>query len=103
MSYSFIIQFLQTIIFNYYNAYKSSVSSKQIFILIKYDSVIFCLFIIIIYNYFYQNLYIHIKGVLGFWGFGVLGFWMILGGVFTLGISTVIGIPIWIYGLVTGK
>ena len=38
---------------------------------------------------------------LGFWG--KLGFWLIPCGIFTIGIATLIGIPLWIYGFNTGK
>ena len=38
---------------------------------------------------------------LGFWG--KLGFWLIPCGIFTIGIATLIGIPLWIYGFKTGK
>ncbi len=38
---------------------------------------------------------------LGFWG--KLGFWLMLAGTFTLGITTLVGIPMWIYGIITGK
>lgn len=38
---------------------------------------------------------------LGFWG--KLGFWLMLAGTFTLGITTLVGIPMWIYGIITGE
>ena len=38
---------------------------------------------------------------LGFWG--KLGFWLIPCGIFTIGIATLLGIPLWIYGFKTGK
>ncbi len=38
---------------------------------------------------------------LGYWG--KLGFWLMLAGAVTLGISALVGIPMWIYGIKTGK